>query len=144
MIRSHQSANLVTGRLQVADSALGSIVSQLTKAISLATGANNGTRSANDVQADGAGDSRDSRRNSDVGEHELPGPIHFCRHANRFGAVQYLEHRPTRQQRATPATVICNLSQLAEWSADPVERAWEPDIPGARLERRVCGAEQSR
>jgi flagellar hook-associated protein 3 FlgL len=46
-----QSANLVTGRLQVADSALGSVVSQLTKAISLATGANNGTRSANDVQA---------------------------------------------------------------------------------------------
>ena len=46
-----QSANLVTGRLQVADSALGSVVSQLTRAISLATGANNGTRSANDVQA---------------------------------------------------------------------------------------------
>jgi flagellar hook-associated protein 3 FlgL len=46
-----QSANLVIGRLQVADSALGSVVSQLTKAISLATGANNGTRSANDVQA---------------------------------------------------------------------------------------------
>jgi flagellar hook-associated protein 3 FlgL len=46
-----QSANLVTGRLQVADSALGSVVSQLTKTISLATGANNGTRSANDVQA---------------------------------------------------------------------------------------------
>ena len=37
--------------LQVADSALGSVVSQLTKAISLATGANNGTRSANDVQS---------------------------------------------------------------------------------------------
>jgi flagellar hook-associated protein 3 FlgL len=46
-----QSANLVTGRLQVADSALGSVVSQLTKAISLATAANNGTRSPNDVQA---------------------------------------------------------------------------------------------
>ncbi len=46
-----QSANLVTGRLQVADSALGSVVSQLTQAISLATTANNGTRNANDVQA---------------------------------------------------------------------------------------------
>ena len=32
-----QSANLVTGQLQVADSALGSVVSQLTQAISLAT-----------------------------------------------------------------------------------------------------------
>jgi flagellar hook-associated protein 3 FlgL len=46
-----QSASLVTGRLQVADSALGSVVSQLTTAISLATSANNGTRSASDIQA---------------------------------------------------------------------------------------------
>ena len=47
----NQSANLVTGRLQVADSSLGSVVSQLTTAISLATSANNGTRSANDIMA---------------------------------------------------------------------------------------------
>ena len=46
-----QSANLVTGRLQVADTALGSVVSQLTTAVSLAISANNGTKSANDVQA---------------------------------------------------------------------------------------------
>lgn len=46
-----QSANLVTGRLQVADSALGSVITQLTQAISLATTANNGTRNANDIQA---------------------------------------------------------------------------------------------
>jgi flagellar hook-associated protein 3 FlgL len=46
-----QSANLVTGRLQVADSALGSVVSQLTTAISLATSANNGTNSTNAVQS---------------------------------------------------------------------------------------------
>ena len=46
-----QSANLVTGRLQVADSALGSVVSQLTTAVSLAISANNGTKSTNDVQA---------------------------------------------------------------------------------------------
>jgi flagellar hook-associated protein 3 FlgL len=46
-----RSANLVTGRLQVADSALGGVVSQLTKTFSLATSANNGTNSANAVQA---------------------------------------------------------------------------------------------
>jgi flagellar hook-associated protein 3 FlgL len=39
------NANMVTGQLQVADSALGSVVSQLTQAISLATSANNGTMS---------------------------------------------------------------------------------------------------
>jgi flagellar hook-associated protein 3 FlgL len=47
------NASLVTGQLQVADSALGSVVTQLTQAISLATGANNGTLSASDVQSVG-------------------------------------------------------------------------------------------
>ena len=46
-----QSSNLVTGQLQVADSTLGSVVSQLTQAISLATSANNGTMNSSDVQS---------------------------------------------------------------------------------------------
>jgi flagellar hook-associated protein 3 FlgL len=49
-----QSSSLVTGQLQVADSALGGVVTQLTRAISLATSAVNGTMSANDVQSIGA------------------------------------------------------------------------------------------
>jgi flagellar hook-associated protein 3 FlgL len=44
------TSSLVTGQLQVADSALGSIVSELTEAISLATSANNGTMSSSAVQ----------------------------------------------------------------------------------------------
>jgi len=48
-----QSANLVTAQLNVADSALGSVVTQLTQAISLATSANNGTMNASDVQSIG-------------------------------------------------------------------------------------------
>jgi flagellar hook-associated protein 3 FlgL len=46
-----QSSSLVTGQLQVADSALGSVVSQLTQAISLATSANNGTMNSSDVKS---------------------------------------------------------------------------------------------
>lgn len=46
-----ESADMVTGQLQVADSALGSVVSQLTQAISLATSANNGTMNASDVKS---------------------------------------------------------------------------------------------
>jgi flagellar hook-associated protein 3 FlgL len=46
-----QSSSLITGQLQVADSALGAVVSQLTQAISLATRANNGTMNATDVQS---------------------------------------------------------------------------------------------
>jgi flagellar hook-associated protein 3 FlgL len=43
------TSSLVTGQLQVADSALGSVVTELTSAISLATGANNGTMNSTNV-----------------------------------------------------------------------------------------------
>ena len=46
-----QTSSLVTGQLQVADSALGSVVAQLNQAISLATSANNGTKNASDLKA---------------------------------------------------------------------------------------------
>jgi flagellar hook-associated protein 3 FlgL len=46
-----QSTSLVQGQLQVADSALGSVVSQLTAAISAATSANNGTMNASDLES---------------------------------------------------------------------------------------------
>lgn len=48
------SSNLVTGQLQVADSALGSVVSELTQAVTLATSANNGTMNASDVKSIGS------------------------------------------------------------------------------------------
>ncbi len=46
-----QTSSLVQGQLQVADSALGSVVSQLSQAISLATGANNGTLNSSDLKS---------------------------------------------------------------------------------------------
>jgi len=46
-----QTSSLVGGQLQVADSALGSVVTQLTQAITLATSANNGTLNSSDVQS---------------------------------------------------------------------------------------------
>jgi flagellar hook-associated protein 3 FlgL len=48
-----QTSSLVTGQLQVADSTLGDVVTQLTQAISLATSANNGTMNASDVRSVG-------------------------------------------------------------------------------------------
>lgn len=44
-----QSASMVTSQLQVADSTLGSVVSQLTQAVSLAISANNGTMNPSNV-----------------------------------------------------------------------------------------------
>lgn len=49
-----QSASLVTGQLQVSDSTLGSVVAQLTQAISLATSANNGTMNPSNVKSVGS------------------------------------------------------------------------------------------
>jgi len=46
-----QTSSLVTGQLQVADSALGGVVAQLNQAISLATSASDGTKNASDVKA---------------------------------------------------------------------------------------------
>jgi flagellar hook-associated protein 3 FlgL len=46
-----QTSSLLQGQLQVADSALGSVVSQLTQAVSLATSADNGTMNASDLQS---------------------------------------------------------------------------------------------
>jgi flagellar hook-associated protein 3 FlgL len=48
-----QSSNLVTGQLQVADSTLGGVVTQLTQAISLATSANNGTLNPSNIRSIG-------------------------------------------------------------------------------------------
>jgi flagellar hook-associated protein 3 FlgL len=48
-----QSSSLVTSQLQVADSTLGSVVSQLTQAVSLAMSANNGTMNASNVKSIG-------------------------------------------------------------------------------------------
>jgi flagellar hook-associated protein 3 FlgL len=44
------SATMVSSQLQVADSALGSVVTELTSAISLATSANNGTMNSSNVK----------------------------------------------------------------------------------------------
>jgi flagellar hook-associated protein 3 FlgL len=46
-----QSSSLVQGQMQVADSALGGVVSQLTQAISLATSANNGTMNPSNIKS---------------------------------------------------------------------------------------------
>lgn len=46
-----ESSSLVQGQLQVADSALGSVVSQLTQAISLATSGTNGTLNSSQLQS---------------------------------------------------------------------------------------------
>jgi|GEM_PF-274682 len=46
-----QTSSLVSGQLQVGDSALGQVVTQLTSALTLATSANNGTMNSNNIKS---------------------------------------------------------------------------------------------
>ena len=46
-----QTSSMVQGQLQVADSALGGVVAQLTQAVTLATSADNGTLNASDLKS---------------------------------------------------------------------------------------------
>jgi flagellar hook-associated protein 3 FlgL len=65
--------------LQVADSALGSVVTQLTQAISLATSANNGTMNSSDVKSIGNQISGILDEVQSLANTSYPGPVHLCR-----------------------------------------------------------------
>ena len=73
-----QTSSLVTGQLQVADSALGGVVSQLNQAISLATSANQWDEECERPEGNREPACRDFRRSGVVGEQQLPGAVHFC------------------------------------------------------------------
>ena len=72
-----QSAGSVTAQLQVADSALGSVVSELTQAVSLATSANNGTMNSSDVQSIGNQLSGIRDEVPSLANTSYLGPVHF-------------------------------------------------------------------
>ena len=133
-----QSASLVTGQLQVADSALGSVVTQLTAAISLATSANNGTMNASDVKSVG---------------NQISGILdEVTSLANTSYQGQYIfaggqtSTAPFATSTATSPAVTayngderCELSGVAQRTEDSVECAGRSDLPG-RGSNSVFGA----
>ena len=91
-----QSSSLVSGKLQVADSALGSVVSQLTQAISLATSANNGTMNPSNVKSI-ANQIQAFAMKSVPGQYQLSGPVHFRRREDIHRALHHFYgHLPGR------------------------------------------------
>lgn len=121
-----QSSSLVTGQLQVADSTLGSVVSQLTQAISLATSANNGTLNAGDVKA--------------VGE-QIAGILNEVQSlANTnyegqyiFGGTQTSTAPFTTSSTATPGVTAYNGDLDVNYLQTPNGQKIQLNVPGSQI-----------
>jgi flagellar hook-associated protein 3 FlgL len=121
-----QSSSLVQGQLQVADSALGSVVSQLTQAISLATEANNGTLNQSQLQAisdqlSGIRDEVTSLANSSyLGQYIFAG--------SQTSTVPF-----TTSNSTTPATTTYNGDQDVNYLQTPYGQTIQLNIPGDQI-----------
>jgi flagellar hook-associated protein 3 FlgL len=120
-----QSANLVTGQLQVADSALGQVVDQLTQAVSLATSANNGTMNASN---------RQSIANQLAG---IRGEVLTLANSNYQG--QYIfagssnTSAPFSISNAAPVTVTYNGDQDVNYLETPGGQKIQLNVPGSQI-----------
>ena len=121
-----QSSSLVTGQLQVADSTLGSVVSQLTQAISLATNANNGTMNPSEVRAIG---------------NQISGILEEVTSlANTVYQGQYIfaggqtSTSPFSTSTATsPATTTYNGDQNVNYLSTPNGQKIQLNVPGSQI-----------
>ena len=135
-----QSSSLVTGRLQVADSALGSVVSQLTQAISLATSANNGTMNSDDVKSIANQISGILNEVTALANTSYQGQYIFA--GGQTSAPPF-----TTSTATSPAVTTYNgdgdINYLADaqWSKDTVECAGQPNLLRQRLEQCFCSAQ---
>lgn len=121
-----QSANLLQGQFQVADSALGGVVSQLTQAISLATGANNGTLNPSQLQAvanqlAGIRDELTSLANTSYQGQYL------------FSGSQTSTQPFTLSDAATPAAMSYNGDQVINSLQAPNGQVVQLNLPGSQI-----------
>jgi flagellar hook-associated protein 3 FlgL len=121
-----ESSSMVQGQLQVADSALGSVVSQLTQAISLATSANNGTLNANDLksisnQIAGIRDEVVSLANTSYQGQYI------------FGGSQTGTAPFTISSTTTPATATYNGDAVVNYLVTPNGQRIQLNVPGSQV-----------
>ncbi len=121
-----QSASAIGGQLQVADSALGSVVSQLTQAISLATSANNGTMNASDVksiatQISGILDEVQSLANTSYEGQYI------------FGGGQASTSPFTTSTASSPAVTTYNGDQDINYVETPGGQKIQLNVPGSQI-----------
>ncbi len=121
-----QSSSLVTGQLQVADSALGQVVSQLTQAVSLATSANNGTMNASDEQSIASQLSGIQAEVLSLANSNYQGQYIFAGASN--------SRTPFTLSTATsPATVTYNGDQDVNYLETPNGQSIQLNVPGDQI-----------
>jgi flagellar hook-associated protein 3 FlgL len=121
-----QSSNLVQGQLQVADSALGSVVSELTSAISLATSGNNGTLNQSDLQSI-------SNQISGVRSEVLSLANTSYMGNYIFGGANASSTPFTLSNAATPATVTYNGDSTVNFLTTPTGQSIALNVPGNQI-----------
>ena len=133
-----QTSSLVQGQLQVADSALGGVVSQLTQAISLATGANNGTLNANDLKAISSQIAGIRDEVVALANTSYQGQYIFGGSQTGNRSVQHLR-RDDSGHRCLQRRCNRELSGDAQRAAHSVECSGRPDFHGRRARTDVLG-----
>jgi len=121
-----QSSNLVTGQLQVADSTLGSVVTQLTQAISLATSANNGTLNPSNVRSIGQQISGILDEVQSLANTSYQGQYIFG--GAQTGSVPF-----TTQTGVTPAVTSYNGDQNVNYLETPNGQKIQLNVPGSQI-----------
>lgn len=119
-----ESSNV--GMLQVTDSTLGSVVSQLTKALSLATEANNGTLNASDLQSI-------STQLSGIRDEVLS--LANTTYANRyiFSGSQEGTTPYTLNSAVTPNTAAYNGDAVVSYVTTPNGQKIQTNLPGSQI-----------
>ena len=121
-----QTASLTQGMLQVTDSALGSVVTQLNQAISLATEADNGTLSASDLHSI-------SNQLAGIRDEVLSLANTNYRGVFVFGGSQTGNAPFTLNSGTSPATVTYNGDQDVNTLIAPTGQSIQLNIPGDQI-----------
>ena len=121
-----QTASLTQGMLQVTDSALGSVITQLNSAISLATQANNGTLNSNDLKSI-------SNQISGIRDEALSLANTNYQDAYVFGGSQTSSAPFTLDSATSPATVTYNGDTDVNTLVTPNGQSIQLNIPGDQI-----------
>jgi flagellar hook-associated protein 3 FlgL len=121
-----QTASLTQGMLQVTDSALGSVVTQLNQAISLATEADNGTLSASDLHSI-------SNQLAGIRDEVLSLANTNYQGVYVFGGSQTGNAPFTLNSGTSPATVTYNGDQDVNTLIAPTGQSIQLNIPGDQI-----------
>jgi flagellar hook-associated protein 3 FlgL len=117
------SSNMVTGQLQIADSALGSVVSQLNSAISLATSANNGTMNSSNLKSIGTQISGILDEVQSLANSSYQGQYIFA--GSRTSTAPF-----TSDTSTTPATTTYNGDTQINYIETPSGQQIQLNVPG--------------